>query len=201
MGFMAAVGNAEATKEHIVAAAMAEFSTYGIAGARVDRIAQTAGCNKNLIYIYFGNKEKLFAAVLERSLLQVYEAVDFTADDLPGYATRVFEFALTRPDVMRLMAWSALERRPEAAAVESRGTAYRDKVAELAAAQRSGQLASTFDPNFLLTAIMSLATAWSALSPFGPVLDPASLADPVRLRQNIADAVALIASPSQVRHE
>ncbi|MBM7789907.1 TetR family transcriptional regulator [Tenggerimyces flavus] len=195
---MAAVGNAEATKEHIVAAAMAEFSAYGIAGARVDRIAQTAGCNKNLIYIYFGSKEKLFAAVLDRSLLQVYEAVDFTPDDLPGYAARVFEFALARPDVMRLMAWFALERTPEAGAVQSRGAAHSGKVAELAAAQRSGQLASTFDPNFLLTAIMSLATAWSAVSPFGPVLDQQSLADPVRLRQSITTAVALLAQTNEV---
>ena len=32
--------NAEATKERILDAALAEFSAYGIAGARVDRIAQ-----------------------------------------------------------------------------------------------------------------------------------------------------------------
>lgn len=198
MSGMAAVGNAEATKEHIVAAAMAEFSGYGIAGARVDRIAQTAGCNKNLIYIYFGSKEKLFAAVLDRSLLQIYEAVDFTPDDLPGYAARVFEFALARPDVMRLMAWSALERRPEAIDVESRGTEFSDKVAALTAAQSDGRLPSTFDPNFLLTAIMSLATAWSALSPFGPVLDQKSLEDPARLRQNIAAAVARLATTKEL---
>lgn len=38
--------NAEATRERILEAAMAEFSAFGIAGARVDRIAKTAGCNK-----------------------------------------------------------------------------------------------------------------------------------------------------------
>ena len=42
--------NAEATKERILEAALAEFSDHGIAGARVDRIAQAARCNKNLIY-------------------------------------------------------------------------------------------------------------------------------------------------------
>ncbi|WP_258112671.1 TetR/AcrR family transcriptional regulator [Alicyclobacillus sp. SP_1] len=54
------MGNAEVTKEHIFEAAMEEFSSYGIAGARVDRIARNAGCNKNLIYIYFDSKESLF---------------------------------------------------------------------------------------------------------------------------------------------
>lgn len=58
--------NAEATRERILEAATAEFSAYGIAGARVDRIAKTAGCNKNLIYIYFENKETLFTTVLQK---------------------------------------------------------------------------------------------------------------------------------------
>jgi AcrR family transcriptional regulator len=74
---VAAAGNAEATKERILKAAMAEFSAYGIAGARVDRIANTAGCNKNLIYIYFENKETLFTTVLEKNILRVYEDLAF----------------------------------------------------------------------------------------------------------------------------
>ncbi|WP_420901653.1 TetR/AcrR family transcriptional regulator [Paenibacillus whitsoniae] len=44
-------------------AAMEEFSSYGIAGARVERIAKNAGCNKNMIFIYFGNKETLFTTL------------------------------------------------------------------------------------------------------------------------------------------
>jgi AcrR family transcriptional regulator len=190
---MAAVGNAEATKEHILAAAAAEFAAYGIAGARVDRIAQTAGCNKNLIYIYFGSKDKLFNAVLDRSLLQVHEAVDFTTEDLPGYAARVFEFAMARPDVMRLMAWSALEQRP-ADVDESRRQLFGGKVVELTEAQRAGRLGTTLDPDFLLTAIMSLATAWSAVSPFGPSLNQDLASDPVRLRRNLTALVELVAS-------
>jgi AcrR family transcriptional regulator len=80
---------------------MAEFSTYGIAGARVDRIAKTAGCNKNLIYIYFENKETLFSTILQKHLTRVYEDLSFTPDDLPGYAARVFDFAMAHPDLMR----------------------------------------------------------------------------------------------------
>ena len=108
---MAAAGNAEATKERILKAAMAEFSAYGIAGARVDRIANTAGCNKNLIYIYFENKETLFTTVLEKNILRVYEDLAFTPEDLPGYAMRVFDFAMAHPDLMRLMVWSSLEQK------------------------------------------------------------------------------------------
>src|SRR5262245_66659295 len=103
--------NAAATKERILEAALAEFSAHGIAGARVDRIAQAAGCNKNLIYIYFEDKETLFATVLRKHLLRVYEERPFTPDDLPGYAAAVFDFAMANPDLLRLMAWSALDRK------------------------------------------------------------------------------------------
>jgi hypothetical protein len=40
--------NAHATSELILKAAMDEFSAFGIAGARIERIAITAGFNKTL---------------------------------------------------------------------------------------------------------------------------------------------------------
>ena len=92
---------ADETKARILAAALDEFAAYGVAGARVDRIAATAGCNKNLLYVYFGSKENLFTAVLDQHLARVYEDIPFTPDDLPGFAGRVFDFAMSRPDLMR----------------------------------------------------------------------------------------------------
>ena len=47
--------------------ALREFGEKGFAGARVDTITQEAGLNKQLVYHYFGNKEGLFGAVLERA--------------------------------------------------------------------------------------------------------------------------------------
>jgi hypothetical protein len=54
-------------------------------------------------------------------------------------------------------------------------------------------------PVVALTAIMTLATAWSAGNPFGPSLDPDAAKDPAALRQRIADAVGLIANPTSPR--
>ena len=54
----------ERTKRLLLDAATAEFSEHGLAGARVDRIAASAGVNKERIYQYFGKKDDLFAAVL-----------------------------------------------------------------------------------------------------------------------------------------
>ena len=55
----------ERTKRNILAAAVAEFTAKGLAGARVDAIARRARANKRMIYAYFGNKEALWLAALE----------------------------------------------------------------------------------------------------------------------------------------
>jgi AcrR family transcriptional regulator len=183
--------NAEATKERILDAAMDEFSSYGIAGARVDRIAKSAGCNKNLIYIYFGNKETLFTTVLEENLIRVYEEIaDFTPEDLPGYAARVFDFAMTHPKLFRLMAWNGLEQK--VGNLTERASTQEKKLKEIKNAQSSGLIGNTFTPGFLMTFIMSLATAWLATNPFGPSYDPDVAKNPIETRDAISKAVSLI---------
>lgn len=57
--------DAERSQKAILAAATLEFAEYGLAGARVDRIAERAALNKRLIYYYFTDKDNLFTAVLE----------------------------------------------------------------------------------------------------------------------------------------
>jgi AcrR family transcriptional regulator len=182
------VGKADETRERILEAATAEFAAYGVAGARVDRIAKAAGCNKNLIYIYFENKENLFSTVLARHLARVYEELDFTPDDLPGYAGRIFDFAMAHADLMRLMAWSALERPPgeQAGRIASRDA----KVAAMTRAEHSGP--GALPPAFLITVIMTIATAWTAASPFGLTLAPDAAKDQAALRANVVAAVQRI---------
>jgi len=184
--------NAEATKERILEAALAEFSAHGIAGARVDRIAHAARCNKNLIYIYFEDKETLFATVLRKHLMRIHEEQPFTPDDLPGYGAKVFDWALANPDLMRLMAWSALEQQAKDKA--ERVAALEGKVAALTEAQHAGRVGTAFPPEFLLIAVMSLATAWSVASPIGPSLAPKAAERSAALRESLIDAVRLLAS-------
>jgi AcrR family transcriptional regulator len=59
--------DADRSQKDILDAALDEFAAHGLAGARMDRIAERAGVNKRLIYYYFENKESLFLAVLERA--------------------------------------------------------------------------------------------------------------------------------------
>jgi AcrR family transcriptional regulator len=55
----------EQSQQLILAAAEAEFADKGLAGARVDEIAEESGVNKQMIYYYYGSKEDLYLAVLE----------------------------------------------------------------------------------------------------------------------------------------
>src|SRR5215475_10546478 len=57
--------NPEATRQKLLTAARREFAASGLAGARVDEIADRAGVNKQLVYHYFGDKDALYLAVLE----------------------------------------------------------------------------------------------------------------------------------------
>jgi TetR/AcrR family transcriptional regulator len=61
------VRDAERTKRALLDAAEIEFATKGLAGARVDVIAEEAAANKRMFYYYFGSKDDLYVAVLERA--------------------------------------------------------------------------------------------------------------------------------------
>lgn len=54
-----------ATQRMLLEAAISEFTEKGLAGARVDSIAQRASVNKQMVYHYFGSKDELFIAALE----------------------------------------------------------------------------------------------------------------------------------------
>ena len=56
---------AAATRARILDAALAEFTAKGLAGARVDEIAERGGVNKRMIYAHFGSKDDLWLAILE----------------------------------------------------------------------------------------------------------------------------------------
>ena len=59
---MRAAGHA--TRERILTAAKDEFTEYGFAGVRLNRIATTARASKERLYSYFASKEQLFEAVV-----------------------------------------------------------------------------------------------------------------------------------------
>lgn len=95
-----ATRDADKTRLKILEAAEAEFARKGLAGARVDLVAEEAGANKRMIYYYFGSKEDLYVAVLERVYtdMRIAEA-KLELEDLPPLdaITRLVEFKFDYP--------------------------------------------------------------------------------------------------------
>ncbi len=183
--------DSEATRQRILEAAVVEFAEHGIAGARVDRIATAAESNKQLIYQYFENKEGLFRTVLARELALASEGVVLQPDDLEGYAGAYFDFALANPRVMRLIAWSGLEAKRPIAGVSP----AKSKLGLLAAAQRSGTIADRFSPEFILSTIATICTAWVPSNWYARQLDPEGTADASRYRESVVRLVGMMIRP------
>jgi AcrR family transcriptional regulator len=69
----------EGVRRDILAVATREFAENGLSGARVDEIAARTQTSKRMIYYYFGDKEGLFVAVLERAYAGI-RAIEATLD-------------------------------------------------------------------------------------------------------------------------
>ena len=53
------------TKQKILDSALEEFSKHGLAGSRVEQIAERAGVNKAMLYYHYSSKENLYQEVIE----------------------------------------------------------------------------------------------------------------------------------------
>ncbi|WP_439678289.1 TetR family transcriptional regulator [Embleya sp. MST-111070] len=187
--------NAEETRRKIFDASVDEFATYGIAGARVERITATAGVNNALIYRYFGNKSELFDTVFGALATELVEAIPFAADDLPAYAGKLVDYYAERPAVVRLAAWYQLEHgeRPLPQVIRN---SQQDKIARIEEAQAAGSLTSAYPAADLLSMILSLTHLATDVAPPGiDTKDRASLAE---RRRTVTTAVAAILAPQAV---
>ena len=71
----------EARPGEIVAAALDVFAEKGFAATRLEDIAARAGVSKGTVYLYFDNKEALFKAAVEATMLPAVEAAEALAGD------------------------------------------------------------------------------------------------------------------------
>lgn len=103
--------DAAATREALIAAAVAEFSRNGFAGARVDEIASSAGVNKQLVYHYFESKQGLYLVALESVYAEIREkeqrlslgelAPEEAMAQLVGFS---FDYLAEHPEFIALLA-------------------------------------------------------------------------------------------------
>ena len=103
-------GEPEKTRAAILKAALHEFASEGVAGARTDEIANSAGVNKALLYYYFRDKESLYGAVIDdvfqnmrERLLRVLNSDLKPRVKLVEYAQTHFDYIASAPEYPRLV--------------------------------------------------------------------------------------------------
>jgi AcrR family transcriptional regulator len=100
----------EDVQARILEAATAEFAESGYAGARVEQISARAKTVDRMLYYYFGNKERLYKAVLENAYAGMIAAErDFVMPrDDPARGMRelikhTWDLYVSTPDLIRLI--------------------------------------------------------------------------------------------------
>ncbi|MFJ9026840.1 TetR family transcriptional regulator [Streptomyces sp. NPDC102259] len=155
----------EASRRRLLDAATVEFAAYGIAGARIDRISANANVNKAQIYKYYRSKDELFDAVFAEHLDMIVENVPVTGDDLPGYAVRLYDSYLVRPELVRLATWARLERTPAGDLYHFMPGHDSEKLQSIADAQAKGIVNPAIAPAEVLALVTAMSMTWSPASP------------------------------------
>jgi AcrR family transcriptional regulator len=145
------------------------FAARGFAAVTMDDVAAEVGVTKPLLYNYFGNKERLYVACMERAGDALFATIEETVrpssnpGDLLNDGLRAF-FAFLDAD---RAAWAVLfdETLPQSGVVANRVADYRGRLLELVAESLLAQLpprrrdAASIEVEALSTALMGAAEA------------------------------------------
>jgi AcrR family transcriptional regulator len=156
--------SADRTRQRILDAATEEFAARGIAGARVDRIAEASGMSKPMLYAHFGAKDRLFDAVFAEHVIANGDRVPLTPDDLPGYAMRLYDDYLADPALARLVMWKRLERDATGFLYPGLEDFQAGNVRALAEAQEAGRIRADLDSDDVFSLLIATAASWAQIS-------------------------------------
>jgi AcrR family transcriptional regulator len=187
--------DAEATKQRIFDAAVVEFAARGAAGGRIDRIAQAAHANKQLIYAYFGSKQELFDSVVAGTVTRFLNEVPFDAEDLPSFAVAAYDFFMDQPEILRLGAWHTLEQESREREIPVIGKAVAGQIRAIKRAQAEGYVDTTFGPQELFAMVVSIARAWAVAAPEVVHLTGDNARVRARQRAAVREAVSRLVQP------
>jgi AcrR family transcriptional regulator len=184
--------DAAATKARLLHAATEEFAEYGLAGARIERIADRAGANKRLIYVYFGDKDRLFDAVVDDQAQAMVNAVPLNDGDLVAFAVARFDYVLANPATRRIAVWRAFER---AEPTDAETASYRQRLDAVTTAQHEGRLRADIPAADLFAIVLRMTESWLSAP---PALQAAVTDDPLSSDRLSRHRTALLAAVRSV---
>ena len=171
------VENSE-TARRILAAAEKSFAAHGLAGARTEAIARSAGVNKAMLYYYFGSKQQLHRAVFENLFRQMQSLIESKMsteaslqERIRGFVDGYFAFRVAYPNYARLMQ-QVMVQSPEQAQWLARKY-FRPGHRELSRLIRNGIARGQFqrvDPDHAVLAIIAMIVFYFSGAPVHSVL-------------------------------
>ena len=178
MGYSLTVRSTTELRDTILSAARSEFAQYGLAGARIDRIARAADASKERLYAHFGDKETLFRGVVAADAAEFFAAVRLRADAVPEFVGDIYDLACRRPEHLRMMTWASLEGLAlDPSPFEGRQAVAARDIATIEAAQAAGYVDAAWRPMDLLVLLFGVALAWAqSPHPDAVTADPAVVA-------------------------
>jgi AcrR family transcriptional regulator len=178
MGYDLPVRTTSELRDTILGAARSEFAQYGLAGARIDRIARAADASKERLYAHFGDKEALFRSVVAADMAEFFAAVTLRPDAVPEFVGDIYDLACRRPEHLRMMTWANLEGLALGPPpIEGRESVAARDIATIEAAQAAGHVDPTWQPMDLLVLLFGIALAWAqSPHPDAATADPAIVA-------------------------
>jgi AcrR family transcriptional regulator len=151
------------TPRRILEAAIDEFAEFGLAGARVDRIAERAGVNKALLYRHFGSKEALFDAAIQTMASRFDQIRSALPTSLEVRLPYYFERATDDQQWIRLLQWEALQAGRGPTVNEDQRRDHMQKAVEAVRAdQAAGLLPADLDAGQLFLTFQALSAHPSA---------------------------------------
>jgi len=159
-----------ASKERIEAAAREEFAAYGYHGARIDRIAARSGLNKQLIYYYFGSKQRLHEHVVQLGVARVQLEASLKrslpgspSDRLRALLGAVLDRLRSAPDLARSAALGEGGAPGAAEAAQALVDLGADVGREISRGQGLGYYRDDADPAVLGQQAIALLVGWTIL--------------------------------------
>jgi TetR/AcrR family transcriptional regulator len=145
------------TREIILKYGTEEFARLGFGGARVDRIAERCSLSKNMLYYYFGSKEGLFIAVLEK----MYQSL---RDQQRDISVRASDPLLALEQLIR-HTFNALKENPSAIPLMNEENKHQGKYI-----RKSGRMRALYNP--LVETVSLILKKGCDEGVFRPGLDP-----------------------------
>jgi TetR/AcrR family transcriptional regulator len=205
-------GKPEESRAAILKAAVGEFAREGVAGARTDAIARSAGVNKALLYYYFKDKEALYEAVLDEVFSGVRTAIrQALSQQLPprerlkAYVRAHFNYIASNPLYPRIVHAEFLRAGRDPSRLQGVAKQYfRPIFSELASLLKEGAASGDFrrvDPIHFIPSMIAVITFYFITAPIMKVMTGFDPMSPARIAERRAAVIDFVSAALFTRNK